>query len=1740
MVSPAISLGRLTTGQGAGLALSVTVIDQTQQGIRSVNRSITGLEGRLKKLGLSDQLSRQGAIVARSFSNMATGAVVLTGAIATLGNSIGRFQKEISGVAAIIGAAARSEVTALAEEAIELSEQFDTSAEKIAAGMKVIAQTGASMNEVLAATRPILELSTSTMESFELAARLTIRTINAFGLELGRIEDVTRVVTNLQFAVNQSVNTLDSLNNALKFSAPFAKQLAIEMEDLISVFQLTANAGLEAGIAGRSFGQALQLLLRSGMRGARAETRQLAGALREVIDTGGTMADLVRTISASFGLQADTTVDLSRELRDLSDAQLDQISSSGKSIIASEKAIRLVEVFGARGARVFSVLLGQADQLDEFRTGMELQIIRPSEQAQVAMDNLVSQTQLAFQKIQAGILRSDFGEEILEEIDKAVEGGELFEGLGETVADFFDQFSGDFIGNVVTALEQFVDIMGTLAPIMGETAKFVGAFLEAIGLVSKIVPASALGAAAAFAILNKVFGITAFIAARKTQAIQEGTRAIGQQVSAENILLTITRQLNLVVESIVRQMEMFNTALNRTSKGSARTHKSLTLLRKSLRDSERATQALANGQNVLQAELLETGTIAQGSGEAVLRGQAKAQQGLAGTAAGLAVVGVGAKNTTKTVSKGNKFLKSMGSVTKDTTFRLFGLVAALGAVQGAIQAGQSGEFNFGGALMRAGSAGLTAGLIAANPWVGVGVGAGTLIIEGITSAINKDDSAEKSLTDKFKDDKFKNNIRKAGDDLGKQLANAMTLALEEGIEGSAERLRKILSGTESDIISAIEAGVPIEGRVQKIKDTDTLRILTDEIGKVVTRTERQRVAIPEQDRMPLLGRKTRIEDVRVSEIEFESEGLQELFEGTVTPANLEDKTGPAIAKLESNIEQSAKEFMDLQDELFKAGIATADELLEYADVVRIISRTSTKGKGLSGELVAASILNEVIVDWSSTMDKGRVKFSATVDKVAVSLEDFTSESGTLKDNFSNFVNKFNEQVGGEATELEIMRKVTQLAQSSLTVMSNRADAAAIATEELTKSLNESRANLANASRASLNSSVDFERQFTPAGKTESFQKFDIGQDLIEAREKMLLGEIQRRLAEQQVSIQEADLAIAIEDLHTARDTLEANRGRLTITLERAKAELEAAKAMDQDLVGRKILVETELAFNELSKTLKSTNDRIDSIDNAIENLETAFDETTRLNKAMAAIQGIATEHIREFGASLGLATEDLKDLTTEQLVEKMESFGTQIDAAAISLALTADGAKGLIDKLRQSSEEAIKMRGSLANANRSVTDSLVSGAEKYSSFLVENGEALGLSSEELATEQQKLKNIQAFRATSDLVLARQEFSLRKTEIEILSGQNKLRQAESATILASINASQAAIRSQKALAKAQIPDLTAKIAQLELEVANDIIRFRSGGERRGSFFNTIQEAEAEVRLTQRLLDRPPSTATPEFKFNVTQRQKQAKRIANLLIEMSGLESEVEFLQSKIDSANVALDTFESISLDTGGIQQQINNALLEQAIIAEDTTRIFKLLQEELGISIDDLLDLTDEELLKFARQIAGFEEVTFDFESQSLSSAADSLGAALLRSRDELVDMGFAAANINSALESFNKFKFLSTVSGFLTNFESLAQETGADIGLLDTIQEIKSNIVGAGSVFLDDLLNIADPRTLSEIFAKQNFVEQNVNNNNVINLQAELNFPEGITPADKEAISRVALQAVTDAVTENDKLFRV
>jgi TP901 family phage tail tape measure protein len=172
-----------------------------------------------------------------------------------------------------------------------------TSAADAGEAMAELAKAGLSVNNVLAASRGVLQLSAAGQLSNAKAAEITAGALNMFGMEGERASEVADL---LAAAANRSSANVTDMGDALRMSGSVAAMAGLEIDELITAIAMMANAGLKGSDAGTSIKQML-LSLQAPSAAASRLMQELGISVYDAQGAMLPMPEIIRQFSAQLG-----------------------------------------------------------------------------------------------------------------------------------------------------------------------------------------------------------------------------------------------------------------------------------------------------------------------------------------------------------------------------------------------------------------------------------------------------------------------------------------------------------------------------------------------------------------------------------------------------------------------------------------------------------------------------------------------------------------------------------------------------------------------------------------------------------------------------------------------------------------------------------------------------------------------------------------------------------------------------------------------------------------------------------------------------------------------------------------------------------------------------------------------------------------------------------------------------------------------------------------------------------------------------------------------------------------------------------------------------------------------------------------------------------------------------------------------------------------------------------------------
>ncbi|WP_255259025.1 phage tail tape measure protein [Bacillus thuringiensis] len=246
--------------------------DQLQRGLTNAERSgqrTTGILGRgfgqvgQAAVGLGSSVG--GAAIA--MGGLVGVAVGVGAAIAGVVKVGSEYTQQMSKVEALSGSNAL-QMAELGANARKLGAETRWSATNVAQAYEYMALAGWDSNQMIAASKPLLDLATAGALDLAKASDIVTDTMTPFGMkasEAGRAADV--------FALAQATANLnvEQLGETMKYAAPVAATFGLNIEETAAIAQIFANNGIKASMAGTA--------LRAGLSRLAAPPKEAAKSL---------------------------------------------------------------------------------------------------------------------------------------------------------------------------------------------------------------------------------------------------------------------------------------------------------------------------------------------------------------------------------------------------------------------------------------------------------------------------------------------------------------------------------------------------------------------------------------------------------------------------------------------------------------------------------------------------------------------------------------------------------------------------------------------------------------------------------------------------------------------------------------------------------------------------------------------------------------------------------------------------------------------------------------------------------------------------------------------------------------------------------------------------------------------------------------------------------------------------------------------------------------------------------------------------------------------------------------------------------------------------------------------------------------------------------------------------------------------------------------------------------------------
>ena len=218
------------------------------------------IDTRLDSDGIEKGISK---ISGLAKTGLKTAVVAISGVATALGGAAvaaiktgSDFEAQMSRVKAISGATG-DEFKKLTDQAIKLGADTAFSAKEAAEGMENLASAGFSTAEIMEAMPGMLDLAASSGEDLASSSDIAASTLRGFGFAASEAGHVADVLAKNAADTNAAVA---DKGEAMKYVAPVAHSMGIEMEEVAAAIGIMADSGIKGSQAGTTLRGALSRL----------------------------------------------------------------------------------------------------------------------------------------------------------------------------------------------------------------------------------------------------------------------------------------------------------------------------------------------------------------------------------------------------------------------------------------------------------------------------------------------------------------------------------------------------------------------------------------------------------------------------------------------------------------------------------------------------------------------------------------------------------------------------------------------------------------------------------------------------------------------------------------------------------------------------------------------------------------------------------------------------------------------------------------------------------------------------------------------------------------------------------------------------------------------------------------------------------------------------------------------------------------------------------------------------------------------------------------------------------------------------------------------------------------------------------------------------------------------------------------------------------------------------------------
>lgn len=234
---------------------TLRLIDKFTPTLKQVNKEIKEQERHNKRM--SKSIENAGNKFTSASDAMKPAALGIAAAIGGGVMAYAEFEEQIKSVGAKSEASA-AQLEGMKNQAVDMSTRYSYSAKEVASGMDAMAAAGWSVNNIMAATEPLLQLASGSQSDMATSADLLTSTMTSFHKEASQATDV---VNKLLVTANASNTGIPEMTESFKYAAPVVSAAGMSFEEMATAIGLMSNQGIKGSQAGTALSGAITRML---------------------------------------------------------------------------------------------------------------------------------------------------------------------------------------------------------------------------------------------------------------------------------------------------------------------------------------------------------------------------------------------------------------------------------------------------------------------------------------------------------------------------------------------------------------------------------------------------------------------------------------------------------------------------------------------------------------------------------------------------------------------------------------------------------------------------------------------------------------------------------------------------------------------------------------------------------------------------------------------------------------------------------------------------------------------------------------------------------------------------------------------------------------------------------------------------------------------------------------------------------------------------------------------------------------------------------------------------------------------------------------------------------------------------------------------------------------------------------------------------------------------------------------